>query len=119
MADTILKGYVDIWGKHGAVVSDHTGPALYTTGGETIGVNSLVGVNRYGLRSYDFVDSMGLSVSGNYYMRTQPTGIGSRTTFKAIWFYSEINTLGQTANTQVAANTNLSGETIRLLLIGA
>lgn len=61
MSETVLKGYADVFGKHAAAVSDHTGPTSYTTGGETISLPSPLG-----LRSIDYINCEEYTVSGNY-----------------------------------------------------
>jgi hypothetical protein len=66
MSDTVLKGYADVFGKHAAAIADHTGPASYTTGGETIQLPSPLG-----LRSIDFLFAESISVSGNYRVTPQ------------------------------------------------
>ncbi len=110
--NTPVPGYTDVWGKHAVWIGDHAGPASYTTGGETLGQasNAFGGVNQFGLRSIDaaFGD---LTVSGTYYVRVQFTGKGARTTAKLLWYTAS------TGN-QVSASTNLSGETVRLTVIG-
>ena len=118
MGDTGLKGYTDPIGKHAMWAGDHTGPASYATGGETLKATG--GPGSYGgLRSIDQVVPAGVSVSGNYCVQVQYTAVGQNTKVTLIWLYSPLNTLSQTAWTQVANATNLSGETIRLLAIGA
>lgn len=99
-----LTGYVDVWGKHAAGAIDHTGPTSYTTGGQTLKAAS------YGLRSLDFVQGS-LSSSGTYFVRSEPVGKGSKTTYKLLWFVTA-------TNAEVAATTNLSGETVRLFAFG-
>jgi len=71
MADTVVSGYPDIWGKHAVSVFDHTGPASYVTGGESITAQSK------GLRSLDFLSAEGLSNSGNFAVQSiSPIGSG-------------------------------------------
>ena len=36
MGNIAVKGYLDIFGKHGAWIGDHSGPAAYVTGGEVV-----------------------------------------------------------------------------------
>jgi hypothetical protein len=86
MANTAVSGYPDIFGKHAAWVGDHTGPASYSTGGETIGVANAPG--SFGLRSIDFVGVEGISYSGNYFAEVvSPIGSGgSAQTRKLRWF---------------------------------
>lgn len=114
MANTILNVFTIGQGKE--ITVDHTGPASYTTGGETFGnINNQTGISTLGLGSLDFVDPIGASNSGNYFVYALPTGTGSRKTFKLIWVTA---TSGIPSSTQVTATTNLSGETVRLLVIG-
>lgn len=112
MSNTPVPGYSDVWGKHGAWSGDHTGPASYTTGGETLGQasNSYGGVNQFGLRNIDNVVGS-VSDSGTYYVLPQFTGTGTRTQFKLLWFVVA-------SGAQVGAAVNLSTETVRLLIIG-
>jgi hypothetical protein len=117
MADKALDSFPIGAGK--LVPVDHTGPASYTTGGETLGtINNMTGMalNAAGLSTIDAVEGSGsLSVSGSYWVMTQPTGSGSRKTFKLLWFTA---TAGVPSLTQVAAAVNLSAETVRLAYIG-
>jgi hypothetical protein len=86
MGDTKLDSFPIGAGKF--IPVDHTGPASYTAGGETLGqINNQTGITAQGLSTIDAVEGSGsLSVSGNYSVRIQPTGSGSRKTFKALWF---------------------------------
>jgi hypothetical protein len=70
--------FADVFGKHGVWVGDHTGPASYTLGGETIGTpNQFGGSNKFGTRSIDLVVAEALSHSGNYSVEVQsPIGSG-------------------------------------------
>lgn len=87
MADTRLDLFTIGAGK--LIPVDHTGPASYTTGGETLGqINNQTGVTLQGLATLDAVLVCGVSISGNYTVQSQPTGSGSRKTFKLIWAYS-------------------------------
>jgi hypothetical protein len=95
---------------------DHTGPASYTTGGETIGTtNAFTGIAVLGLSVIDFIDCSGLSVSGNFWVQAQVTGTGSRKSWKLLWFTA---TASVPSLTQVAAAVNLTAETVRLVYIG-
>lgn len=114
MGNTAVKGYTDIWGKHGAAVYDHTGPASYTqwtapsTGGDQLTLPA-----SFGLRNIDFVVPVGFTVSGNYYVEAKLTAGGGGNLSKAILIWYTAGTWNQ-----VAATTNLSAEIIRLLVIG-
>ena len=85
MGDTALNSYPIGGGK--IIPVDHTGPASYTTGGETLGTtNNMTGISVVGLGSLDMVLGSGsLTDSGTYSVAAQPTGLGSRKTFKLIW----------------------------------
>jgi len=115
--DTVLERYPVGGGK--LVPVDHSGPASYPAGGETLGaVNSITGLAVVGLGGIDAVLGGGsFTESGNYWVSTQQTGTGSRKTWKLVWFavtyVSEVLTL-----TQVTATTNLSAETVRLVYVG-
>ena len=86
MADTKLDSFPIGAGK--VIPVDHTGPVSYTAGGETIGTqNNLTGIAILGLDSVDMIlGSGGLSLSGNYEVRTQQTGTGIRKQTKLLWF---------------------------------
>lgn len=97
-------GYVDIWGKHGGAVIDHTGPKSYTTGGQTLTAS------RYGLRSLDYVGG-GISVSGTYVARGKAVGKGNRTTYTLVWFVVS-------TGAEVGSGVDLSAETVKLFAVG-
>ena len=86
MADTKLDSFPIGAGK--ILPVDHTGPASYTAGGETIGtLNNLTGIAALGFGSFDSVEGAGgLSLSGNYFVRVQATGTGVRKTMKLLWY---------------------------------
>ncbi len=105
MADTKLPDYPARLGGKQSTIVDHTGPASYVSGGETLGVlNNQTGVTSGGLGSMDFVDIMDLTLSGNYSLGTQATGKGSRKTAKLVWFFSGVNGQGVTATQNVAGS---------------
>lgn len=87
MGNQAVSGYTDIVGKHGLWVGDHTGPASYTQGGETLGVASAPGTS-FGLRSIDFVEAEELSNSGNYAVKVvSPAGSGGQVQTRSLrWF---------------------------------
>lgn len=112
MSDTRLGLYTIGQGR--AIPVDHVGPKSYTTGGETLGaINNQTGVTVQGLATIDAVLVVGLSVSGSYWVLAQPSGTGTRKTFKLLWFTA---TAGVPTLTQ--ASGDLSGETVRLVYIG-
>jgi hypothetical protein len=86
MSDTILDRFTIGQGK--ILPVDHTGPASYTTGGETVGtLNDLTGIALLGLGSIDMVLGSGnITESGNYYVQAQQAGLGVRKTFLLQWF---------------------------------
>ncbi len=88
MANTAVPGYVDIFGKHGCWIGDHTGPLSYTTGGETVGSSSTQ-TNPFGLRSIDFAVVEGQSYSGLYSVKVITTTLtgASPSTTKIRWDY--------------------------------
>jgi hypothetical protein len=106
MADQIVKGFLDTWGIHGVPLVEHKGPSKYTQGGETL----TCGTNGYfGARAFAFLIG-GITYSGTYRVEAVYGGAGLRATVKLYW--TNVST-GQ----QVANNTNLSGETVRLLVV--
>jgi|ERR1700733_9521426 len=114
MANTTLGVYPA--GAAKVITIDHTGPAVYPSGGETFGsINNQTGISVLGLATLDFVDPIGPTNSGNFYVYAQATGTGSRKTFKLIWVTA---TAGIPSSTQATAATNLTAETVRMLVIG-
>jgi len=114
MADTRLDLFTIGAGK--AIPVDHTGPSSYTTGGETLGAsNAQTGITLQGLATIDAVLVVGLAVSGSYWCIAQPTGSGTRKTFKLVWLTA---TAGVPSLTQVTSTTDLSAQTVRLVYIG-
>lgn len=91
---------------------DHTGPASYVTGGETFPTQSAFGgPNNAGLASVYFIAPT-WSQSGTYFIVPQYAGPGGvRGTCQLLWFVTA-------TGAQVAATTNLSGETVRLMILG-
>ena len=114
MSDTRLGLYTIGQGR--AIPVDHSGPASYATGGETLGaINNQTGVTLQGLATLDAVLVVGVAISGSYWVLAQPSGTGTRKTFKLLWFTA---TAGVPSLTQVTNGTNLSAETVRLVYIG-
>ena len=119
MANTILGVYPA--GQSKNIIVDHTGPASYATHGETFGqINNQTGITVLGLATLDFVDVQGPSISGNYSAITQILGTGERKTVKIIWVNCTAQSPGNgiPSTTEVTNGTNLSGETIRLMVTG-
>lgn len=95
---------------------DHTGPASYVQGGETLGaINNQTGISTLGLAVIDIVIAVDSTISGNYGLVVKPVGVGEQKTFKLIWVTA---TNGILSSTEVTAGTVLSGETTKLLYIG-
>ncbi len=115
MGNTAVKGYTDVWGKHGAAIYDHTGPASYvqwtapSTGGDQVTAQT------FGLRNIDIAIPIGLTVSGTYFVVAKVTAGQGGNLAKAILVWYPIATIGVT---QVSSAVNLSAEIIRLLVIG-
>lgn len=119
MADKALPDYPARLGDKQLVVVDHTGPASYTTGGETLGnATTSNGVAITGLSAIDEIEGSGsLSISGNFFVLAQPTGTGMRKTWKLLWFAVTLPA-GVLTLTQVANAASLAAETVRLGYIG-
>lgn len=83
MGNTAVKGYTDVWGKHGAAIYDHTGPASYVATGEKLFPNSL------GLRNIDYVHVM-RSSNGIYNVAAvSPSGSGGNATqITLLWSFA-------------------------------
>ena len=86
-------------------INDVNGPAAYVTGGVSQSVNAL------GLTSAAWMDSIGLSKSGNYYQRIwAPSGPG-QTSFKIQYYVAS-------SNAEVGNGVNLSAEVFRMSAVG-
>lgn len=110
MADTRLGLYTAGQGR--VVPVDHVGPTSYSTGGETYGSqNTQTGISVLGLAELDAVIG-GPSKSGNYFVYAYPS---NQKQFKLVWVTA---TSGIPTTTQVTAAVDLSGETVRLVVIG-
>lgn len=106
MGDTIIDRFPVGAGK--LVPVDHTGPVSYTTGGETLGaVNSITGLAAVGLGTLDAVLPTAISVSGNYSVAAQPSGTGSRKTFKLKW-----STIAYTQGVTLVTGSGGTGMTV-------
>lgn len=115
MANANVKGYTDVWGKHGADVYDHAGPKSYTQWSAPSTGGDVVKAATFGLRSIDFIVPIGYTVSGSYFVVAKLTAGGGGNPASAILIWYPIATIG---TTQVTGSTDLSGETIRLLVVG-
>lgn len=85
MADKVIDSFPIGAGK--LIPVDHTGPASYATGGETLGaINNQTGVTAQGFGAIDMVVG-GVSLSGLFEVVGQMTGKGARKTWLLIWKY--------------------------------
>lgn len=111
MGDTILDRFTIGAGK--LLPVDHTGPASYTTGGETLGsINNQTGISLLGLGSIDMVIGSGnISSSGNYQVFAQQTGSGSRKTFNLLWFGSPGSSGSGVSSVTITAGGTYTGAT--------
>jgi hypothetical protein len=119
MADIAVPGYTDILGKHGVWIGDHTGPVSYAayTGPNTGG--DVIKAPQYGLRSIDAVYAMGYSISGNFAVRTKLSTAKGASVQSAILVWLAVTySTGVEVLTEVAAAVNLSGESVRLMVVG-
>lgn len=114
MANTTLSGLQaePVSGRVKWTFMDHTGPASYVTGGETFPTQTAYGgPNNAGLSGVYFIASC-WSWDGTYYVQMKPAAAGSvRGTAQLVWYVAA-------TGAQVANATNLSGETVRLLIFG-
>ena len=113
MANVILPGYVMPWNTKYFMNWDHSGPASYSTGGETINAADL------GMGGFEFVDSM-VDATAQLYAFIYPINGGNGNavpSVKVIWYSLVTATVGgqsQTAGTQVVSTTNLSTFFLRM-----
>jgi hypothetical protein len=109
-----IPGFPDpVGGRSKLQIVDHTGPALYLTGGETFPQQSVYGgPNSIGLAGMLFCSS-GHTESGTYYVVPVFGGKGAvKGTIKLVWYVTA-------TGAQVANNfTTLNVEVVRLLVIG-
>ena len=108
-------------GRNKIITVDHYGPSLYVQGGEafpSVNPNQVTGgPNSLGEASVINVLSGGTSESGTYYVSPIFGGKGAiKSTIKLKWYYAVAS--AGTIGTEVAANTNLSAEVIRLSVLG-
>ncbi len=120
-------GFPTSWGSNRASVFPHAGPAVYTriTYGPLANGDTVQAVEA-GMKYFDYVNGM-MSDSGNFSVRVIPivSSVGptgtQMLTAKLKWIAERTATVGgqaQTTQTEAAASTDLSGETVRLLGIG-
>jgi len=103
-------GSRDVWGGHGAIFLNYTGPASYDQAGDQIQSVSASAGSQTGLRNIDAV-IVGMTVSGTYYLKAQPTGVGPVKTWNIHWYVSA-------TNAEVAGGVNLSAETSIVTVVG-
>jgi hypothetical protein len=97
---TLLKGYPDFVGKRATFVGFGNGPASYSqTTGDVV---KLPMPNYY----IDALASGVNSVSGNFFVRAQPSGVGPRMTWALFWYAA--------AGTPVGNGTSLAAEQIQI-----
>lgn len=108
MGNTAVKGYTDVIGKHGLAVYDHTGPASYVVGGETLFATA------FGLRSIDFITAM-ISSDGIYeIVAVSPSGGGGNpTSLRVRW---EFATTGSVASVTGTGGTGMTLGTYALTI---
>lgn len=84
---TLLKGYPDYVGKRFMWAGYGNGPSSYV-----FGVGDPIVLPRY----ENYIDSAfpAMSVSGNYIVQPQPTGVGTRQTWNVRWLYTQAQGLG-------------------------
>lgn len=104
MADTNLKGFPDVWGQHSIPLIDHKGPKSYAQPGE------LISTGGEWPRSFAFVIG-GLDYSGTWRVDCGYLNSGLRSQVRLKWI---VAATGQ----EVANGVNLSGATVRLLVVG-
>jgi hypothetical protein len=98
---TLLKGYPDFVGKRAIFVGYGTGPASYSqTTGDVVAFPL---TNWY----IDSIDSGTMTVSGTYFVRAQPAGVGARQAWTLHWFATS-------GGAEVSNATNLSAEKLQI-----
>lgn len=118
MAATIAKlakypGSRDVWGGHGVIFLNYTGPNPYAigpTGGDEVDSVGAASGNQTGLRNIDCIIPT-MSKSGTYLILPQPSSTGPTKTWVMRWFTA-------VGMAEVVNGTDLSGETAILTVIG-
>lgn len=110
---TLQKGYPDYVGKRFIFAMPYIGPKPYVTGGEAV---AMPRYNNY----IDSINSGGLSVSGNYYLRSIPSapnlsGSAAAGFTRATW---KVKVFAVANNQEVPAGTDLSAEQFQLTGFG-
>lgn len=112
MGNTAVKGYTDVWGKHGAAIYDHTGPASYPAGGEKI-VPTM-----FGLRSIDYVHLMRSTNNIANVQALSPAGSGGNASSIILqWTYSTATSVASVV--QNAAGTGMTPGVTVPIVFGA
>jgi hypothetical protein len=99
-----LLGYLTKWGNKNVICTDIPGPASYTTGGFTVLASSL------GIGGIDWIGAGG-AISGNYFAVGTPIGAGTQPSYNVQVFVSS-------TGAEAGAETELDGETFRLIIVG-
>ena len=112
--DKQLWGADPVNGRSKWVPLDHYGPKSYVTGGETWPTQSVYGgPSSVGLNGTQAVLGSNFSESGTYYVVPIFGGnAADKGSITLKWYVTA------TPGTQVAANTDLSAEVIRFLVVG-
>lgn len=116
MAATIAKlanyaGSRDVWGGHGVIFLNYTGPSAYANpGGDEIDSVGAPSGNQTGLRNIDSVFPA-VSVSGTYFIIAGPSSIGPTKTWNLHWYVG-------TTGAEVANGVDLSAETAIIGVVG-
>jgi hypothetical protein len=115
---TRYAGGRDVWGGHGVVFMNYTGPALYTNSGvfstsgeiiDAIGGPTQQGASPLPLRNIDSIPDVN-SVSGLYYIKFFPSAKGPTRRWLAHWY--------TTSWVEVANAVVLSAESAIVMLVG-
>lgn len=115
MAATIANlqryaGSRDVWGGHGVVFLNYTGPPSYDQAGDEIDTVGAPTGNQTGLRSIDAVITA-VSLSGTYFIEAQPSSIGPTKTWYLQWYLSS-------TGAEVGNGVDLSAEKTIITVIG-
>lgn len=124
MSNRILPGYMAPVGDKYLIHFDHDGPSSYSrvTVGTTPSGGDIINASDLGVGGFDNLDGM-TDPTGRFYVLAVPIGGGGGnavTQVMLIWFSNVTATVGgqsQTANTEVAAGTNLSAFSVRVQAI--
>lgn len=103
MGNKSVNGYVDVIGKHGIWIGDHTGPASYVAGGETLTAQY------FGLRSLDMANAMRSTNLAYSAVSISPTGNAGAISqnIKLLWQFASTGSVAS-----VSQNAAGSGMTV-------